>query len=93
VKGTLPIPRTVALFIAVIVVVLIVYMFVTRTGIFQQTVSEEYCKALKMKYCFEWSRLSDTFGETARPGGKGFDEYAPECAPLGWGRLQPEDCQ
>ena len=55
-KGALPVPYLVALIIAVVIIGVLVYMFLTHTGIFQGTVSKEYCEALRFKVCFEWQK-------------------------------------
>jgi hypothetical protein len=72
-KGALPLPYVVAIIFAIIVIAVIVYMFLTQTGIFSITINEQYCDAQKLGYCYNWQ----TAGRNNPP------EWDERCANIG----------
>ena len=55
-KGDLPIPYIVGLIIAVAVIVVVVYLFLTQSGVWQNIVHQKYCEAK----CFEWQNKPES---------------------------------
>lgn len=50
-KGELPIPYIVGIIIAVAVIAVIIYIFLTQTNIWQDVVIRKYCEAKAFEYC------------------------------------------
>ena len=82
-KGAMPVPYLIAIIIGIIVIGVLVYMFVTKTGIFAGFSGEKECYARAEAYCMEWSLhgwTDDRCGEGE--SGCEFVEFkvkAPEC--------------
>jgi len=50
-KGSLPIPYIVALIIAVVIIVVATFLFLTQSGSWQNTMHQKYCEAKEFEYC------------------------------------------
>lgn len=73
----------VALILAVAVIAVVAYMFFTHTGIFSGVVTEKYCEAKKMEFCFKCD-----LGENPT-----WSDLASECKSLsGFENLECKDC-
>lgn len=76
-KGQMPVPYIIAIVIGIIVIGILLYMFVTKTGVFSGFVLESECKAKLKTYCIKWADAG--WGPYIS-----FIEYAPECTGLNW---------
>ncbi|MCD6402858.1 MAG: hypothetical protein J7K98_00840 [Candidatus Aenigmarchaeota archaeon] len=89
-KGQMPIPYLIAIIIGIIVIAVLVYMFVTKTGIFSGFTGEQECKAKAQAYCMEWSLhgwTEDRCGEGETCGPNQFEKFGrkyPECKQFSW---------
>jgi len=91
-KGTIPVPYIVALIIAIVVIAVLVYMFLTHTGIFSGTATAAWCQGKKVEYCFKWAQRSADYAEDKRPT-EDWDSFAPGCKDIGVGSPSSADCK
>ena len=66
-KGSMPIPRIVALILAVAIIVIVAYAIFTQSAWMQNIILRKYCDAL----CFAYKSSAD-------PGT--WETYAPKCS-------------
>jgi len=50
-KGSLPIPYIVAAILAIAVIVVVAYIFLTQSGYFSNVIDRKYCEAKCLEYC------------------------------------------
>ena len=97
-KGELPVPYLIAIVVGIIVIGILVYMFITKTGIFQGFTLEQECRAKLHLWCSKWELNGwSSDWEQKNPfasGGGNVNVFAPECSQFSWAHVsRPEDCQ
>ncbi|RLI73191.1 hypothetical protein DRP04_16100 [Archaeoglobales archaeon] len=95
-KGAMPVPYIIAIVIGIIVIGVLAYMFVTKTGIFSGFTSEQECKAKLKVWCTQWQLSGfDPLWPHDNPFASGQDnDFAPECRSFSWARNPSrDDCE
>jgi hypothetical protein len=83
-KAALPIPYIVAIILAITVIAVLVYMFLTQTGFFGRGVSQRFCEAEILRFCFDWQKTG------AKPNWG--SDYGKGCLEIGVLAPSSSDC-